>query len=234
MGLKAIKTVGNGATPAATSNTAPAETASTPAGNVDQHAAPSANAPAVTSAPKAVVPAGELANLNAGILEGIDDLGSSGNYVTVDGTQFLYKASNETVDFIDIVVSYGKRFYQWVDESDPNAKKFHNADTKLDSNYKLKFEIKWFEDKGEEEPTEFTQTLSTTSSMNFIDYIKGLASKGLGIGSVVTRLTVSRQVSKDGKNRYSRVEMEAFDLDAYQAGELKALGVKTPDAKQVA
>jgi hypothetical protein len=227
MALKATKTVGN--------NTAAQAAAETSEEKVQSQAAstPASNLPATAAAPRAVVPAGELANLNAGILEGIDDLGVSGNYVTVDGTQFLYKASNETVDFIDIVVSYGKRFYQWVDESDPNAKKFHNSDTKLDERYKLKFEIKWFEDRGEEEPTEFTQTLSTTSAMNFIDYIKGLAGKGLGVGQVVTRMTVSRQVSKDGKNRYSRVEFEAFDLSAYQNDELVSLGVKTPDAKQI-
>jgi hypothetical protein len=229
MALKANKPVGNTA-PQATQAATQTEPTSVPAGNVEQHT-PAANAPAVQQQ-RAVVPAGALANLNAGILEGIDDLGGTGNYVTVDGTNLLYKASNEEATHIDMVIHYGKRFYQWVDETDPQSKKFHNADTKLDSRYKLKFEIKWYEDRGDEEPTEFTHTCSTTSAMNFIEYVKALAAKGLGVNQVVTRVTASRQVSQDGKNRYSRAEFEAFDLEQYNEGQLATLGVKTPNAKQ--
>ena len=192
-----------------------------------------APAPApVPSTAKPVSP-NELQLLNEGVLEGIDDLNIGGNYVTVDGTQFLYKTTEETRDYIDIVVTYGKRFYQWVDESDPNAKRFYNSDKKLDERYKLKFEIRWLEDRGEEEPIEFTQTLSTTSAMNFISYIKMLAKAGLGVNQVVTRMTVSRQQSRDKAQRYSRVEFEAFDLAAYQAGELKPLGIRTPGAREI-
>lgn len=161
-------------------------------------------------------------------------MGTTGNFVTIDGTNFLYKASNETVPYIDMVIGYGKRFYQYVDETDPNNKKFYNADTKLDQNYKLKFELKWQEEREEgEEPTEFTTTLSTTSTMNFMEYFKGLSKLGFAVNAVGTRMTGSRQVSKDGKNRYSRVEFEAFDLAAYEQGQYVTIGVKTPNAVNI-
>jgi hypothetical protein len=244
MALKAIKT---GTAPQTAQAQAPVQEA--PAQQVAATPAPAqqpvAEAPAQQAAvaPAAQgstavgkpVSASEVSNLNAGILEGVDDLGGSGNYVTVDGTNFLYKSTNETPEYIDLVVAYGKRFYQWVDESNPERKVFNNSDAKLDDRYKLKFEIKWFEDREEAEATEFTQTLSTTSAMNFIDYLKKLAAGGLGVGQVVTRLSVSRQQSRDGKNRYSRVEMEALDYADYvEKGEIKSLGVKTPDAKAFA
>jgi len=223
MALKATKTVGanpaQGAAPQAAPQAPKAEQAA------PQQASVPAVAPQATAVGTPVKP-NELAQMNAGVLEGIDDLGVGGNYVTVDGTQFLYKSSNTLVDYIDIVVSYGKRFYQWVDESGEN-KVFHNSDTKLDDRYKLKFEIRWFEQgEDDEEPTEYIQTLSTTSAMNFIDYIKKLAQAGYGVGQVITRMTVSRQTSKDGKNRYSRVEFEAFSMDG------QPLNIKTSEAKQ--
>lgn len=181
-----------------------------------------ATSTAGTPAPPAPkVNAGALAKMNDGVLDNIDDIGG-GNFVAVDGNQFLYKASNEVVDHLDIVVSYGKRFYQFVDEDGDN-KTFHNSDTKIDNRYKLKFELRWLEDGEDgEEPTEYTMTLSTTSSMQFIDFIKKLAAAGYGIAQVIVRMTISRQVSKDGKNRYSRVEFEAFKLE-----DASPLGIKT-------
>lgn len=175
----------------------------------------------------AVATPGSMQDLNAGILEGIDDLGG-GNYVTIDGQALLYKTNNQSVDNADIVVKFGKRFYQWVDESGEN-KVFHNSDTKLDDRYKLKFEIKWDEQESEDDDLiEYTMTLSTTSTMNFLQYVKDLSKKGLGVGQVVTRITVSRQTSRDGKNRFSRAEFEAFD---YETG--NPLGVKTKDARNL-
>lgn len=158
------------------------------------------------SAP-AVATGNALADLNAGILENVEDLTGGGNYVTIDGESFLYKDSNETASEIELVVSAGKRFYQYVDESDPENKQYHNSDEKLDNRYKLKFEIKWMEEV-DGEPKEYIMTLSTTSAIQFINYVTGLAKQGKGVGQVVTRLSISRQVSQDGKNRYSRVEFE--------------------------
>lgn len=169
--------------------------------------------PVPTTPPAGATPAtvaNAMVDLNAGVLDNIDDINIGGNYVTVDGTQFLYKATNETADTIDIVVSYGKRFYQWYDEENETH---HNSDTKLDDRYKLKFEIRWFEQgEDDEEPKEYIMTLSTTSALNFIEYVKTLSRQGLAVNQVVTRMSISRQVSRDGKNRYSRVEFEAVDV----------------------
>lgn len=153
-----------------------------------------------------------MQDLNAGILEGIDDMGG-GNYVSLDANQFLYKASNTSVDNVDMVVKFGKRFYQWVDESGEN-KVYNNSDTKLDDRYKLKFELRWDEQEDEEsEGTEYTMSLSTTSALNFISYVKSLAAAGKSVAQVITRMTTSRQKSRDGKNTYFRVEFEAFDIE---------------------
>lgn len=169
-------------------------------------------APSTAVAPTgggAIAPVGNtnLADLNAGILDNIDDL-TGGNYVSVDGNQFLYKSTEEYVDDITCIITAGKRFYQWVEEDADGNKTFHNSDTKLNDNYKLKFEIRWLEEV-DGEPTEMIMTLSTTSSMQFIDYVKKLAKKGVAVNQVFTKMTVSRQVnSKDKTIRYSRVEFE--------------------------
>lgn len=143
----------------------------------------------------------QMAIVNDGILDNIEDMNIGGSYVTVDGSEFLFKATDERVNELDIVVSYGKRFYQYYDEAEGQ---YHNADTKLDDRYKLKFEIRWVDEEG----TEHIMTLPTSSAMNFITYVKQLAQQGFSVGAVVTRLTVSRQQSQDGKYRYSRVEFE--------------------------
>lgn len=169
------------------------------------------NTPAVRQSAAPAV-AGSMQDLNAGILEGIDDMGG-GNYVSLDANQFLYKASNTSVDNVDMVVKFGKRFYQWVDESGEN-KVYNNSDTKLDDRYKLKFELRWDEQEDEEsEGTEYTMSLSTTSALNFISYVKSLAAAGKSVAQVITRMTTSRQKSRDGKNTYFRVEFEAFDIE---------------------
>jgi hypothetical protein len=196
-----------------------AQTTSVPAGNVDQHAnqqtvqnggnhmtnqtpAPrnQSATPAVNNNPN------QMAVMNAGILDNIDDITGGGNYVSIDGTNFLYKASNETATEIIMVVSFGKRFYQWFDEDN---NKYNNSDTKLDDRYKLKFEIRWFEEGEEGEPTEYIMTLPTASAMNFIDYVKAQAKAGFAINQIYTKMTISRQENRnDKKIRYSRVEFE--------------------------
>lgn len=155
-------------------------------------------APAVNNNPN------QMADINAGILDNIDDLNIGGNYVTMDGSEFLYKASEETAPTIDAVITYGKRFYQWYDEDN---QKYHNSDTKLDDRYKMKFEIRWFEEV-DGEPQEHIMTLPTSSAMSFINYVKGLAKQGIGVGQVVTRMSISRQHNKELNIRYSRTEFE--------------------------
>lgn len=159
----------------------------------------------------ALADAANLQNLNVGILDNIDNLGVGGNWVTMDGTDFLYKALEEVVANVDIVVCYGKRFYQWVEETG-EGKIFHDSDSKLNDLYKLKFEIKWLEDRGEEEPAEFIFSMPTASAMRFISYVKEIAKRGYGIGSVYTRMTISRQVQKGTTNRYSRAEFTMLGI----------------------
>lgn len=155
-------------------------------------------APAVSNNPN------QMASVNAGILDNIDDLNVGGNYVTMDGSEFLYKASEETAPTIDAVITYGKRFYQWYDEDN---QKYHNSDTKLDDRYKMKFEIRWFEEV-DGEPQEHIMTLPTSSAMSFINYVKALAKQGIGVGQVVTQMSISRQHNKELNIRYSRTEFE--------------------------
>jgi hypothetical protein len=181
-------------------------------------------APAVSQS-TAVAKPGSVQDMNAGILENIDDMGTGGNYVTVDGESFLYKGSQTTAKEIDIQLTYGKRFYQWVDESNPEAKVFHNSDTKLDDRYKLKFEIRWLEQGEEEgdEPVEYTMSLSTTSAMQFINYVQALSKAGHGVGGVWSRMTISRHLRSGSKTeRYSRVDFEGFSLETGEA-----LGIKS-------
>lgn len=165
--------------------------------------------PASNAQPPANVRGNIIADMNDGILDNIDGMEIGGNYVTMDGSEFLFKASNETAKEIDIVVTYGKRFYQWFDEDN---QQYHNSDSKLDDRYKMKFEIRW-EEEVDGEPTEFIMTLPTSSAMNFINYVKTLAQQGLRINQVVTRLSISRQVAKsDNKIRYSRTEFEKVEV----------------------
>jgi hypothetical protein len=209
MGIKANRpTAGVQAQQVAQDQTAASEATPQVRANVAPPAVtPQASAPAVASGGGS-----QMAQLNAGILEGIDDVG--GNYVSLDANQFLYKVSNTLVDFVDLIVKGGKRFYQWVDESGEN-KVYHNADTKLDDRYKYKFEIRWDEAEDEEsEPTEYTMSLSTTSALNFTNvYVKKLATAGYAVNQVITRMTTSKQRSRDGKNSFFRVEFEAFNVE---------------------
>lgn len=176
-----------------------------------QEQAPVTNTPAVrkTTAPATNKGNAALQDLNAGILDNIEDIGSGGNYVTMDGSNFLYKASQEQASEIEAVITYGKRFYQWYDEEN---ERYNNSDTKLDDRYKLKFEIRWFEEV-EEEPIEHIMSLPTASSMRFIDYVRDLAkNKGVGVGQVVTKMTVSRQKRQGSNDRYSRTEFEMVGM----------------------
>lgn len=163
-----------------------------------------ASTPAVQNNAVATSGGNAMADMNAGILDNIDDMNIGGNYVTMDGSVFLYKAADETAESIEAQIVYGKRYYQWYDEEN---QRYNDSDTKLDDRYKLKFEIRWMEDV-EGEMQEHTMSLPTASAMNFINYVKGLTKQGLGVGQVITKFTISRQQNKDQGIRYSRTEFE--------------------------
>lgn len=185
---------------------APQQPVATPAPQVAPAPQVTAVAPVQQpTAPAVAGAAGALADLNAGILDNIDNLGNSGNYVSMDGSEFLYKATEERTQAIDLIVNYGKRYYQWVEENG-ESKIFHDSDTKLDDRYKLKFEVKWDEETKEGDVSTAQFHMPTASAMRFIDYVKELAKAGYGVGNVVTRMTISRQLQKGTTNRYSRAE----------------------------
>ena len=181
--------------------------AATPVTNTQVAPVKQPTAPVHVSAAGAV-----MQDLNAGILDNIDGMGNTGNYVSMDGSEFLYKSTEARVNYIDLIVNYGKRYYQFVDDSDPDNKVFNNSDTKLADRYKLKFEIHWEEEVTEGEVIEPEFHLPTASAMRFIDYVKELAKAGYGIGQVVTRMTISRQVQKNSTNRYSRAEFTMLGI----------------------
>lgn len=190
--------------------------------------APQYGAPQQGAAPQGGQPLalgnGNVASLNAGVLENVDGVGNIGNYVIVDGSDFLYKSSDRKAQYLDVNIHYGKRFYQWVDETNPNAKQYHNSDTKLDDRYKLKMEIRWYEPGEDNEPVEYIMSLSTTSSIQFLDFVKKLAKAGLGVGQVWTRMTISRHNRPNSTERYSRVDFEAFSLETGQPLGIKSNG----------
>jgi hypothetical protein len=199
--LRAVRPQNQGTAPV---NQAPVNQA--PVNQAPVNQAPVQNAPAVRQqANVAAAPEGSIENLNAGILDNIDGLGNGGNFVTMDGSEFLYKATDERLKEIDLIVNYGKRYYQWVEE-DGESKIFHNSDAKLDDRYKFKFEIHWEEEPEEGQIKEMQFHMPTASAMRFVDYVKELAKNGFGIGQVVTRLSISRQIQKNSQNRYSRAE----------------------------
>ena len=147
----------------------------------------------------------QIANLSGDVLGNIDGMGNAGNFVSMDGSDFIYKSLEITVPTIDLIVMSGKRYYQWVEEL-ADSKTFHDSDVKIDDRYKLKFEIHWEEESSEGEVITPQFHMPTASAMRFIDYVKTLAKEGYGIGHVVTRMSVSRQVQKGTTNRYSRAE----------------------------
>lgn len=167
--------------------------------------------------PSLPVKPGSSAEMNAGVLDNIDDVDDMGCFIKVDGESFVIPDGSDNglrTREIQSIISYGKKFYQWVDETDPENKVFHNEDIKLNENYKMKFELRFMLDLSAEdtegEPKEFTLTLSPTSAFNFISYFQKLKKLGFGVGNVVTRFTISRQTRTGTKDKYSRVEFEGF------------------------
>lgn len=168
--------------------------------------------PAVQGSGAVVVP-GTVQDLNAGILDNIDGMGNAGNFVTMDGSNFLFKADNTEAPSIDLIVTYGKRYYQWVEENG-ESKTYHDSDVKLDDRYRLKFEMHWLEDSAVEgdEPLEMQFHLPTASAMRFISYVTQLSKAGFGVGSVVTQATISRQTRTGTTDRYSRTEFTMIGI----------------------
>jgi hypothetical protein len=158
-----------------------------------------------------------IAEINAGILEGLDGIGDS-NRVGIDGTEFEYKSSGRRERELNIVVNYGRKVYQFWDENSSLCQSFDGktstdglvcatCEHKRAKECKFKFEIRWLElDEEAGEPVEFILTLPTVSAIEFVNYIKALAKEGLAVNQVVTNMKIERR-QKDN-NKYSAVLFE--------------------------
>ena len=169
---------------------------------------------AVAVSPSAVV------DLNVGVLDGMEGMGDS-NRVGIDGTEFEYKATGERKNSIQMIVSYGRRIYQYWSEDKQLCESYDGkvstdnyvcatCDQKRNKNCKFKFEIRWLENNPETgEPQELIMTLPTTSAIAFVNYVKELAKENLGVGQVLTEMTLKR-VENEAKQKYSIIEFSAL------------------------
>ncbi len=153
-------------------------------------------------------------------LEGLEGIGES-NRVGIDGTEFEFKQSESRVKELNIVVSTGRKVFQYWDENKTLCQSFDGkvstdqlvcatCDHKKSKDCKFKFEIRWLSLNEEtEEPEEFIMTLPTVSAINFVNYIKKLAKeKGLGVHEVVTNMKIERRVNTSNNSKYSVVNFE--------------------------
>ena len=151
------------------------------------------------------------------VLEGFDEW-NGGNYVTVDGSDFYIKATETRVRDLTVVLSYARQYYKWYDKDN---NKWHESPTKGDNRYSLAAELKWYDwVDGEEEPKEFTMSISTTSTLQFREYVQKLRDSGVRINSIWTHMTIERleRIDPDTKEkqRYSRVKFENAGAVQYE------------------
>ena len=170
----------------------------------------------------AVARPSDVADLNAGILEGLSGIGES-NRVGMDGSDFEYKdGTNRRARELNVIITYGRKLYQYWDDNNTLCESTDGkvsvdgivcatCQFKRSKECKFKFEIRWLEpDEETEEPKELIFTLPTVSAIEFVNYVKALAKEGLGVGQVVTRMRIERR-QKD-VNKYSAVVFENAGL----------------------
>lgn len=125
----------------------------------------------------------------------------------MDGSDFYIKSTETRVRELTVVISYARQYYRWYDQDN---KKWHEAPNKIDDRYSLACELKWYDwVDGEEEPKEFTMTISTTSAIQFREYVGKLRDGGIRVNGIWTRMGIDRLERIDPKTgekqRYSRV-----------------------------
>lgn len=139
------------------------------------------------------------------MLDGFDEW-QSGNYVTVDGSDFYIKSTETRVRQLDVIISYARQYYKFYEGG-----QWYEHATKLDKRYKLAAELKWA-DWVDDEVKEYTMSISTTSTMAFREYVQKLRDTGVRINAIWTRMTIERLERIDPqtqeKQRYSRVKFE--------------------------
>lgn len=220
MGNQGVATAPNAPAPVPTAS-APAPTVPAPVPTATHTPAPTVPAPVPATKTPAVAGGTTKAilEMNQGVLDFGDDVNFGGNWVAMDGTNFLYKASGEETPTIDVVITRGERYYQWVDESDQENKVYHKAPYKVDDRYSERIDITWEEVNNETgDMEEFTMSLPTSSAISFKNYVKMLSTKhGKGVNAVVTRLSISRQTRRGSTDRYSRCEFSVVERTEPQA-----------------
>lgn len=164
----------------------------------------------------------KVADLNMGVVEGLDGIGG-GNRVSIDGTDFEYKNQDRRARELNIVVNFARRVYQYWDENSSLCQSYDGkvstdglicatCEHKRSKACKFKFEINWIEvdDDGVEE--EFIITLPTVSAIAFVNYLKALAKEGLGVGQVITNMSIRRETNTANNNKYSVVQFKKAGL----------------------
>ena len=63
------------------------------------------------------------------------------------------------------------------------------------------------------EAQELQLSLSETSAINFIEYLKKLTKAGYGVNQVVTKITVSRESNPSKGWVWSKAQFQAFTMD---------------------
>lgn len=153
-----------------------------------------------------------VAELNAGVVEGIENLTTS-NRVAMDGTDFEYKGEDRREREIIMNVSRARRVNQFWDEDGNLCQSYDgkqstdglvcaSCEQKRNKLCKFKFEVYWFE-PGNEEATEYLMTLPTVSAIGFTNYLKTLSKEGLGVHQVMTKISIERRTNPNNNNKYS-------------------------------
>lgn len=163
-----------------------------------------------------------LTKLNEGVVEGLDGIGG-GNRVSIDGTDFEYRNQDRRAREITMVVNFARRVYQYWDDNS-NLCQSYDGKTSTDGllcatcehkrakECKFKFEVYWNEETEDGMIEEFVITLPTVSAIQFVNYLKALAREGLGVGQVITQMTIRRETNTANNNKYSVVQFKKVGL----------------------
>lgn len=158
---------------------------------------------------------GTLAALNP-MLAGLDGMGEN-NRVSLTPAGFEYKATQEFVQELNIVIHQGVKLWQYWAPEEEGGGLCQSYDHKFstdglacstcphfkDKSCKFKFEVRWNEpdEDAESGERENIWTMSTVSAVTFVDYLKDLATK-LGVGSHQVNTRVNFEIKRNGNNVY--------------------------------
>lgn len=158
--------------------------------------------------------------------DGLEE-GELGNRVIMDGTDFIYKNSDESAREILANIFSGRKLWQYWDEAKNLCQSFDGkvstdgltcatCDQKKSKKCRFKYEIHWVEGENdvdeEGQIIEYFMLLPTASAIVFMQYAKRLKNQNLGVADVVTKMTVKREQNRQDKSiRYSVVVFERYE-----------------------